>query len=66
MNETHNAMSLGNLRSFLDLVDKMRAAQRSYFRNRDSRSLATAKSLEGKVDRAISNFRESEKQQSLF
>lgn len=66
MSEKHNPLSLGNLRAFLDLVDKMRNAQRLYFRNRDARSLSTAKTLERRVDKAILNFREGEKQQSLF
>lgn len=66
MSEKHNPLRLGNLRAFLDLVDKMRAAQRAYFRKRDNSSLAAAKTLEGRVDKAILNFRESEKQNSLF
>ena len=38
---------------FADMVQKMRAAQKSYFRTRLQRDLALSKELEKKVDDAL-------------
>jgi hypothetical protein len=52
-----------NDREFRALVEKMRAAQRRYFRQRDN--LADAKALERDVDDAIEAFVQAE-QPRLF
>lgn len=66
MSKQFNNMSLGHYRAFVDLVEKLREAQKDYFRTRDARALSTAMSLEKQVDKAIIQFGTSEKQQSLF
>ena len=40
-------------KEFFYLVANMRAAQKSYFKNRDQKSLRAARALEGDVDREI-------------
>ena len=43
----------GNGRGFVDLVSRMRVAQKHWFRYKDLASLETAKKLEREVDRWI-------------
>lgn len=46
-----------NIKTFIDLVESMREAQRSYFNTRDFKMLNEAKKLERRVDEAISIYR---------
>lgn len=46
-----------NIKIFIDLVESMREAQRSYFNTRDFKMLNEAKKLERRVDEAISIYR---------
>ncbi len=48
---------------FIDLVRRMRAKQKEYFRHRDATSLRESKDLEYRVDRAIE---EANKKPDLF
>lgn len=48
------------LPAFAALVSQMRAAQRDYFRHRDSEALTNSKRLEREVDRAIAEILEPE------
>lgn len=46
-----------NAREFFYLVCNMRAAQKSYFKDRDPARLRAARALEGDVDREIDRVR---------
>lgn len=46
-----------NIKIFIDLVQAMRDAQRSYFNTRDFKILNEAKKLERRVDEVISIYR---------
>ena len=46
-----------NIKTFIDLVESMREAQRSYFNTRDFKIMNEAKKLERRVDEAISIYR---------
>lgn len=46
-----------NIKIFIDLVESMREAQRSYYNTRDFKMLNEAKKLERRVDEAISIYR---------
>lgn len=39
--------------AFIELVERMRAAQKDYFKNRERAALMISKELERKVDQAI-------------
>ena len=52
-----------NIKTFIDLVESMREAQRSYFNTRDIKMLNEAKKLERRVDEAISIYRADLKKQ---
>lgn len=53
--------------NFIDLVERMRIAQKEYFRIRDSFRLREAKELEKAVDTAIQELKSTgEKQAVLF
>ncbi len=45
-------------REFFYLVANMRAAQKSYFKDRDPRAFRTARALENDVDREIKRVKE--------
>lgn len=45
---------------FIKLVEEMRRAQKSYFRTRRIEVLQLSKDLEGKVDRQIAEFKDSQ------
>ena len=51
---------------FIDLVCKMRAAQKAYFRTRSYEDLDRSKKLEREIDQALRNFSEDDNQLSLF
>lgn len=53
-----------NTDELLDLVAKMRAAQKRYFQTRDSEDMYASKALERTVDRRLEEWRE--KQGKLF
>jgi hypothetical protein len=53
-----------NLKRFAMLVDKMRGAQRVYFRDRSPRNLSAAKNLEATVDETLRAILRQER--SLF
>lgn len=48
------------LNTFIALVEKMRKAQREYFRGRMGRDLDRAKKYEKEVDRTIKEYREKQ------
>lgn len=51
---------------FIDLVCRMRSAQKQYFRTRTLADLDESKKLEREVDNALRNFSENDNQLSLF
>lgn len=51
------------MEQFIDLVRKMRDAQKDYFRTRDANSLAEAKTYERKVDKMLNSLSD---QKGLF
>lgn len=53
-----------NIKIFIDLVESMREAQRSYFNTRDFKMMNEAKKLERRVDEAISIYRADLKKQA--
>ena len=53
-------------KEFINLVCKMRAAQKAYFRTRSYEDLDRSKKLERDVDQALRNFSENDNQLSLF
>jgi len=58
-----------NTQELVELVAKMRAAQKEYFKHRTNGRLVTAKELEEKVDKAIKDLlteKEESKQNLLF
>lgn len=44
---------------FYELVEQMRAAQKTYFKERTGSSLVAAKKLEKQVDAAIASYRQA-------
>lgn len=54
------------LQEFVELVCKMRTAQRAYFRTRSHIELDRSKLLEHQVDNALREFSEPKNQLSLF
>ena len=52
------------LEEFVSLVDQMRSAQRNYFRTRSHDVLSQSKELERRVDKAIADHKN--KQKELF
>lgn len=60
---------MNTLQEFVELVAKMRVAQKEYFKHRTNGRLVTAKELEAKVDKAIKDLlteKEENKQILLF
>lgn len=53
-------------KNFIDLVCRMRSAQKQYFRTRTFADLDESKKLEREVDNALRNFSENDNQLSLF
>lgn len=51
---------------FIDLVCKMRSAQKQYFRTRSYGDLDESKKLEREVDQALRDFSNPKNQLSLF
>lgn len=51
---------------FIDLVCRMRSAQRQYFRTRSYDDLNESKKLEREVDQALHDFSNPKDQLSLF
>lgn len=51
---------------FIDLVCRMRSAQRQYFRTRSYADLDESKKLEQEVDQALRDFSNPKDQFSLF
>ena len=54
------------IQEFVDLVSRMRAAQKVYFRDRTPYALSQSKQLERAVDEAVREISQTEKQASLF
>jgi hypothetical protein len=50
---------------FVNLTEKMRLAQKSYFRTKSAQALDQSKRLEKQVDEAIAKFRDGQKQLSF-
>lgn len=48
---------------FADLVEKMRDAQKKYFRTRDKETLSVSKSLESQVDKILAERRERQEKE---
>lgn len=55
-----------NLIDIVDLVEKMRHAQREYFRTRSAAALDNSKRLERQVDEWLKKFRGDDGQKELF
>lgn len=55
-----------NLIDIVDLVEKMRHAQREYFRTRSAAALDNSKRLERQVDEWLKKFRVDDGQKELF
>lgn len=53
-------MNEQELQTFVAIVEKMRNAQREYFRGRMGRDLDLAKKYEKEVDRIIKEYRENQ------
>lgn len=53
-------------KEFIDLVCRMRTAQKAYFRTRSLADLDESKKLEREVNQALRDFSEPKKQLSLF
>lgn len=53
-------------KEFYALVERMRNAQKEYFRTRDKSALSASKQLEREVDEAIKKANEKEQSPSLF
>ena len=51
---------------FIDLVCRMRSAQKQYFRTRSYGDLDESKKLEREVDQALRNFSNPNNQPNLF
>lgn len=51
---------------FIDLVSKMRSAQKKYFRTRSYGDLEESKKLEREVDQTLRDFSNPKDQLSLF
>ena len=49
---------------FINLVESMRDAQRSYFRTRSSDNLNTSKKLEKQVDEAIAGWKKRQEEKA--
>lgn len=50
-----------DLPTFVELVGRMRQAQRTYFRTRRADQLEASKALEQQVDQAVRDFRNPQK-----
>ena len=53
-------------KNFIDLVCRMRSAQKQYFRTRTFADLDESKKLEREVDNALRNFSVNDNQLSIF
>ncbi len=51
---------------FVELVSKLRSAQKNFFKTRQANYLADAKQLEKKVDKAIMEFKNPDTQSKMF
>lgn len=65
---TSHTQNLNNMspQQFIDLVCKMRTAQKQYFRTRSYADLDESKKLEKQIDQALRDFSNPKDQLSLF